>query len=75
MGFCLQAPVGSIHVPFETAMFDYGEVQADLLALEVEHGDARNSLLVQVSMTENAGDRSTGTVLASSLLSITEVIR
>jgi hypothetical protein len=74
-GFLFAGPVGSIHVPLETATFDYGELAADLPAREVENGDTRRSLLVQVSMIENVRDRSAGAVLASSLLSITEVFR
>ena len=73
-GFLFAGPVGSIHVPFETATFDYGEVTAGILAREIEPGDTASSLLVQVSLTDNARDRSAGTGLASSLLSITEVI-
>jgi hypothetical protein len=74
-GFLFAGPIGSVHVPFETATFDYGEVPADLFAQEAEHRDTRSSLLVQMSMTESARDRSAGTVLASSLLSITELVR
>ena len=74
-GFVFAGFVGSVHVPVETATFDYGEVAAESLAQEVVHRDTRSSLLMQTPMTKIARDRSAGTVLASSLLSLTEVIR
>ena len=74
-GFVFAGLVGSVHVPFETATFDYGEVTAESLAQEVEHRDTRSSPLVQTPMTTIARDRSAGSVLASSFLGITEVIR
>jgi hypothetical protein len=60
-GFLFAGLVGSIHVPFESATFDYSEI--------------RSSLRVQMPMTTIGRDRSADAVLASSLLSITEVVQ
>jgi hypothetical protein len=67
--------VGSIHVPFESAIFDYGDVAPDTLVQEAEPRDIRSSLQVQMPMATIGRDRSAGAVLASSLLSIAEVVQ
>jgi hypothetical protein len=74
-GFLFAGPVGSIHVPFKSATFDYGDVAPDTFAQEVDPRDIRNSLRVQMPMTTIGQDRSANAVLASSLLSITEVVQ
>ena len=65
--------IGSIHIPSESAKFDYGDVASDAFAQKSAVTGIRNSLQVQMTTIER--DRSANAVLASSLLSITEVVQ